>query len=86
MPICRWTCTSTRRSRSSTLERLEQPLLLGDWQLDVAGDEVGEPARVGDGVEHLVHDLLGKAAPLAELGGALAESPCGARRRPGRSR
>ena len=86
MPICRWTWTSTRRSRSSTLERLEQRLLLGDRELEVAGDEVGEPAGLGDGVEHLVDDLLGQAAPLAELGGALAESPCGARRTPGRSR
>ena len=67
-------------------ERLEQALLLGDGQLDVAGDEVGEPARLGDGVEHLVHDLLGQPAPLAELGGALARSPCGAPRTPDRSR
>ena len=39
-------------------QRLEQPLFLGDGKLDVAGDEVGEAARVRDGVEHLVHDFL----------------------------
>ena len=53
-------------------QRLEQPLLLGDGELDVAGDEVGELARIGDGVEHLVDDFLGKTALLAQLGGALA--------------
>ena len=54
-------------------QRLEQALLLGRLELDVAGDEVGEPARIGDGVEHLVHDFFRKAAALAELGGALAK-------------
>ena len=54
-------------------EVLEQPLLLGDGQLDVAGDEVGEAAGIGHRVEHLVHDLLGQPAPLAQLGGALAD-------------
>ena len=54
-------------------QRLEQPLLLGRLELDVAGDEVGEPARIGDGVEHLMHDLFRQPATLAELGGALAE-------------
>ena len=53
-------------------EGLEQTLLFGDGQLDVAGDEVGEPAGLGDRVEHLVHDLFGEAALLAELAGALA--------------
>ena len=54
-------------------ERLQEPLLLGDGELDVAGDEIGEAPRLGDGVEHLMHDLLGEAAPLAELRGTLAD-------------
>ncbi len=54
-------------------EGLEEALLLGGWQLDVAGDQVGEPAGVGDRVEDLVYDLLGQSAPFAELGGPLAE-------------
>jgi hypothetical protein len=53
-------------------QRLEQPLLLGHGQVDVAGHEVAELAGLGDRVEHLVHDLLGEAAALAELRGALA--------------
>ena len=53
-------------------EGLEQRLLLGDGQLDVAGHEVGELAGVGDRVEDLVEDLLGQPPPLAELHGALA--------------
>ena len=71
--IWRCTCTSTRRRRSSTDERLEQPLLLRHRQLDVAGDEVGELAGLRHGIEHLVHHFLGKPAALAELGGALAD-------------
>jgi hypothetical protein len=51
---------------------LEEPLLLGHRQLDVAGDEIGEPARIGDGVQNLMNDLLGKTAALPQLGGALA--------------
>ena len=51
---------------------LQEPLPFGDGQLDVAGDEIGEAAGVGDGVEHLVHDFLGQPATLAKLGGALA--------------
>ena len=54
-------------------EGLEEPLLLRHGELDVPGDEVGELARLGDRVEHLVDDLLGEAAALAELGGALAD-------------
>ena len=53
-------------------KRFEQPLLFGDGELDVARDEIGELARLGHGIEHLVHDFLGKAAALAKLGGALA--------------
>jgi hypothetical protein len=53
-------------------QRLEQPLLLGDRELDVAGHEVGEASRVGDRVEHLVNDFLGESAPLAQLRGPLA--------------
>ena len=54
------------------VQRLEQSLLFRNGQLDVAGDEIGELARLGDGVENLVNDFLGKTAPLAELGRALA--------------
>ena len=54
-------------------QRLEQSLLLGRLQLDVAGDEVGEAARIGDRIQDLMHDLLGKAATLAELGGAFSQ-------------
>ena len=53
-------------------EGLQQRLLLGDRQLDVAGDEVGEPAGVGHGVEDLVEDLLGQPPALAQLHGPLA--------------
>ena len=73
MPICFWTCTSTRRSRSSTLSVSEQTLLLGGLQLDVAGDKVGEPARIRDRIQHLMHDLFGQSATLAQLGGAFAQ-------------
>ena len=55
-------------------EGLEEALLLGHAQLDVAGHEVGELPRLGDRVEHLVHDLLGEAAPLAQLGGTAART------------
>ena len=53
-------------------QRLEQSLLFGNRKLDVAGDEIGEPAGLGDGIEHLVNDFLGKSATLAELSRALA--------------
>ena len=53
-------------------QRLQQGLLLGDRQLDVAGDEVGEPAGVGHRVEDLVQHLLGQPPPLAQLHGPLA--------------
>ena len=72
MPICRWTWTSTRRSPLLDAQGLEQSLLFGDGELDVAGDEVGELAGLGDGVEHLVHDFLGEPAALAELRRPLA--------------
>ena len=39
-------------------ERFEKALLLGGLQLDVAGDKVGEAARIRDGVQHLVNDFL----------------------------
>jgi hypothetical protein len=54
-------------------EVLEQALPLRDGKLDVAGNQVRELARVGDRVEHLMDDLFGEAAPLAKLGGALAD-------------
>ena len=52
---------------------LEQPLLLGGGKLDVASHEVGEPARIGDRVEHLMHDLFGKSASFAEFTGAFPD-------------
>ena len=53
-------------------KRFEQSLFFRNGELDVARDEVGELAGLGDGIEHLMHDFLGKAATLAELGGAFA--------------
>ncbi len=68
-PIWRWTWTSTRRSRSSTLRRLEQDLPLRRRDFDVAGHEVGEPARLVHPGEDLLHDLVGQSRLLAQLGG-----------------
>ena len=51
---------------------LQQGLLLADWQLNVAGDQVREPAWVGDGIQNLVQHLLGQAFPLAQFPGPLA--------------
>ena len=53
-------------------EGLQQALLLVERELDVAGDEVGEPAGVGHGVQDLVEDLLGEPPLLAQLHGPLA--------------
>ena len=53
-------------------EVLEQPLPLRHRELDVAGYQIRELARIGHGVEHLMHDFLGQSPPLAKLGGALA--------------
>ena len=54
-------------------QRLEQPLLLGRLELDVAGDEIGEPAWVGHCVEDLVDDFFGQAATLSEFGSSLTQ-------------
>ena len=48
-------------------ERFEQFLLLGNGQLDVTGDEVGERPRLGDVVHHVVQDFLRQASGLAEF-------------------
>ena len=50
----------------------EQGLLLADRQLNVAGDQVREPAWVGDRIKNLVQHLLGQALPLAQFPGPLA--------------
>ena len=49
----------------------EQGLLLADRQLNVACNQVREPARVGDRIENLVQHLLGQAPPLAQFPGPL---------------
>ena len=53
-------------------ERLEKLLAVGRRDVDVAGDEVREPARLIGLAEELLDGLLGEAHLLAELGGALA--------------
>jgi hypothetical protein len=50
----------------------QQPLLFGNRKLDVTGHEIGETAWIGDGIENLMNDFLGKSAALTELSGALA--------------
>ena len=67
-PICRCTCTRTRRSRSSTLTRLEQRLPLGGVDVDVAGDEIGEPPGLVDAGQDLLHHLVRQAGLLPQLG------------------
>ena len=54
-------------------QRLEQALALGVGQLEIAGDQIGQPARLVHLLQHLLHDLLGKAGLLAELAGARAQ-------------
>ena len=54
-------------------EGLQEVLLLLERQLDVAGDEVGEPGGVGHGVHDLVEDFLGKPPALAEFHGPFAD-------------
>ena len=61
---------NTRSSRSPTLGGLQQFLLLGDLQVEVRGDGIGELARVLDLVErdqHLGRDLLVELDVLLEL-------------------
>ncbi len=52
-------------------KRLEQDLLLGDRDVEVPGDEVGQAAGLVHLGEDLVHRLFGEAQLLAELGRAL---------------
>ena len=54
-------------------QRLEQCLAAGGVEVEVAGHEVGEAARLVDAVEHLLHHLFGQAGLLAQLGGAGAQ-------------
>ena len=54
-------------------EGLQEALLLGGRQVEVAGDDVGEPARIVDRVEDLVEDFLGQAATFAQLHRPLAD-------------
>ena len=75
MPICFWTWIKTRRSRSSTPSVSSRACFSADRQLDVAGDQVGEPAGLGHRVEHLVEHLLGQPLALAQLHGPLAGLP-----------
>ena len=56
-------------------QRLEQHLPLLGRDVDVAGDQVGEPARVVDPGQHLLDHLVGQAGLLAQLGGAGARLP-----------
>ena len=51
---------------------LEQSLLFRNRELDVTGNEICKPARIGDGIENLVNDFLGKSATLTELSCPLA--------------
>ena len=46
---------------------LQQPLLLRHRQLDVARHEIGKLPGIGDRIEHLMHDFLGKAPALPQL-------------------
>jgi hypothetical protein len=48
-------------------QRLQESLLFRDRELDVAGHQVGELARIVHRVEHLVHHFFRQAALLAEL-------------------
>ena len=50
-------------------QRLEQHLPLRRRDVDVAGHEVGEPAGLVDPGQYLLHDLVGQARLLAQLGG-----------------
>jgi hypothetical protein len=51
---------------------LEKSLFLGDWKIDIARDEVGKPARLGNRVENLVDDFLWESSALTELSRAFA--------------
>jgi hypothetical protein len=50
----------------------QQSLLFGDGKLDIAGDQVGKAARLGDRIENLVNDFLWKSSALTELSRPLA--------------
>jgi hypothetical protein len=48
---------------------LEKSLFLRDWKIDISGDEVGKPARLGNRVENLVDDFFRESSALTELSG-----------------
>jgi hypothetical protein len=48
-------------------QRLEQRLPLGRRDIDVARDQVGQPAGVGDPFQHLLDHLFGQPGLLAQL-------------------
>ncbi len=50
----------------------QQPLLLGNRKLDIAGYEIGKTAGLGYRIENLVNYFLREAAALAELSCPLA--------------
>ena len=55
-------------------ERLEQDLALGGTDVEVAGDEVGEAARLIDSRQDLLDHLFRQPGLLAELGGPFRDS------------
>ena len=71
-PICRCTCDEDAAQPVLDGERLEELLAVGGRDVDVAGHEVREAARLVGLVEELLDGLLGEPQLLSELGGALA--------------
>ena len=56
-------------------EGFEQRLAFGRLDLEIAGHQVGEPARLRHALEHLLHDVFRKSGLLPQLGGALPRLP-----------
>ena len=54
---------------------LEQRLALRRGYVDVPGHQIGKLARLVDAREHLLHDVVGQARLLAELGSAESRPP-----------
>ena len=73
MPICALDVDQHAPEPLLDRQGLQQGLLLGDGELDVAGHEVGEAAGLGHVLEDLVQDLLGHPPLLAQLRGTLAD-------------
>ena len=53
-------------------QRLKEALLFRDWKLDVTRDQIRKTTWIGDGIENLMNDFLGKSATFAELSRAFA--------------